>query len=339
LVIGALVMEVILDPSAVSAQTSYDRDHGERKSQEMRRHLPPLSALRAFEAAARRGSFTAGAEELLVTHGAISRQIASLEAWLGLALFDRVGRRVRLTASGRDYLEAMSRAFDGMAEATRRLTEVGAVKSLTINALPTFSMRWLLPRLARFQQRHPDVALRLVTSDRPLDEVGEPFDVAIRRGPDTWPGCMAAPFLAEWEVPVMSPALAARQPIARAADLAGHTLLHADTRPGAWRRWLTAAGQGGLVVAGQQRFDHFYLTLQAAADGLGVALGPLPILADELASGRLVAPLDGPQLEARGYWRVIPQARAADPAVQALSDWLDAEGQAAGDPDPSDPDA
>ncbi len=305
----------------------------------MRRHLPPLSALRAFEAAARRGSFTAGAEELLVTHGAISRQIASLEAWLGLALFDRVGRRVRLTASGRDYLEAMSRAFDGMAEATRRLTEVGAVKSLTINALPTFSMRWLLPLLARFQQRHPDVALRLVTSDRPLDEVGEPFDVAIRRGPDTWPGCMAAPFLAEWEVPVMSPALAARQPIARAADLAGHTLLHADTRPGAWRRWLTAAGQGGLVVAGQQRFDHFYLTLQAAADGLGVALGPLPILADELASGRLVAPLDGPQLEARGYWRVIPQARAADPAVQALSDWLDAEGQAAGDPDPSDPDA
>ena len=151
-------------------------------------------------------------------------------------LFDRIGRRVRLTSAGRDYLDAMSRAFDGMAEATRRLTEASAVKSLTVNALPTFSMRWLLPRLAGFQQRHPDVALRLVTSDRPLDEAREPFDVAIRRGPDIWPDCDAAPFLAEWEVPVMSPALAARQPVRHAADLAGHTLLHADTRPGAWRR-------------------------------------------------------------------------------------------------------
>jgi LysR family glycine cleavage system transcriptional activator len=305
----------------------------------MRRRLPPLSSLRAFEAAARRGSFTAGADELLVTHGAISRQIASLEQWLSTALFDRIGRRVRLTAAGREYLEAMSRAFDGMADATRRLTEANMVKSLTVNALPTFSMRWLLPRLAGFQQRHPDVALRLVTSDRPLDEVGEPFDVAIRRGPAIWPECEAVPFLAEWEVPVMSPALAARLPVRVVGDLAGHTLLHADTRPGAWRRWLIAAGVPDLSVAGQQRFDHFYLTLQAAADGLGVALGPLPILADELASGRLVAPLDGPRLEARGYWRVTPHNRSHNPAVRDLCDWLDREGQSAGDPDPSDPDA
>ena len=305
----------------------------------MRRRLPPLSSLRAFEAAARRGSFTAGAEELLVTHGAISRQIASLEEWLGTALFDRIGRRVHLTAAGRDYLEAMTRAFDGMAEATRRLTEANTVRSLTVNALPTFSMRWLLPRLAGFQQRHSGVALRLVTSDRPLDEVRESFDVAIRRGPDTWPGCEGAPFLAEWEVPVMSPGLAARQPVGRAADLAGHTLLHADTRPGAWQRWLSAAGQSGLAVAGNQRFDHFYLALQAAADGLGVALGPFPILADELASGRLVAPLEGPRLEARGYWHVTPNTRAGDVTVQALCAWLDAEGQVAGPPHPSDPDA
>jgi len=305
----------------------------------MRRRLPPLSSLRAFEAAARRGSFTAGADELLVTHGAISRQIASLEQWLSTSLFDRIGRRVRLTAAGREYLDAMSRAFDGMADATRRLTEANTVKSLTVNALPTFSMRWLLPRLAGFQQRHPDVALRLVTSDRPLDEVGEPFDVAIRRGPDIWPACEAAAFLAEWEVPVMSPALAARRPVHRVGDLAGHTLLHADTRPGAWRRWLGAAGAADLVAAGQQRFDHFYLTLQAAADGLGVALGPLPILADELAAGRLVAPLDGPRLEARGYWRVTPHSRSGNPAVRDLCDWLDREGRTVRHPDPSDPDA
>ena len=305
----------------------------------MRRRLPPLSSLRAFEAAARRGSFTAGADELLVTHGAISRQIASLEQWLSTPLFDRIGRRVRLTAAGREYLDAMSRAFDGMADATRRLTEASTVKSLTVNALPTFSMRWLLPRLAGFQQSHPDVALRLVTSDRPLDEVGEPFDVAIRRVPDIWPDCVAAPFLAEWEVPVMSPALAARLPVRAVGDLTSHTLLHADTRPGAWRRWLMAAEAADLVVAGQQRFDHFYLTLQAAADGLGVALGPLPILADELASGRLVAPLDGPRLEARGYWRVTPHRRTDDPAVRDLCDWLDREGRSPGGPDPSDPDA
>jgi LysR family glycine cleavage system transcriptional activator len=292
----------------------------------MARSLPPLNALQSFEAAARLGSISAGAEELHVTHGAISRQVRVLEDWVGVRLFERAGRRVRLTEAGRAYLDAVRPALDGIAEATRRLTDAGGDRALAVNALPTFTMRWLLPRLTRFQRRRPGVELRLVSSDQPLAGAGG-FDVAIRRGPGPWPGCVATPFLSEWEIPVCSPKLLAERPIKRPADLARHTLLHAETRPDAWRRWLAAAGVPRLA-AERQRFDHFYLALQAASDGLGVALGPLPILADDLAAGRLVAPLPGPLSPARGYVRVVPETRARDPVVRAFCAWLDEEGAA-----------
>jgi LysR family glycine cleavage system transcriptional activator len=292
----------------------------------MARSLPPLNALQSFEAAARLGSITAGAEELHVTHGAISRQVRALEEWTGVTLFERAGRRVQLTEAGRAYLDAVRPALDSIAEATRRLADAGGDSALAVNALPTFTMRWLLPRLTRFQRRRPGVEIRLVSSDQPLAGAGA-FDVAIRRGPGPWPGCVARPFLSEWELPVCSPALLAQRPIKRPADLAKHTLLHAETRPDAWRRWLAAAGVPKLV-AEKQRFDHFYLALQAASDGLGVALGPLPILADDLAAGRLVAPLAGPLSPARGYAWVVPESRSRDAVVRAFCAWLDEEGAA-----------
>jgi LysR family glycine cleavage system transcriptional activator len=287
----------------------------------MSKRLPPLNALRAFESAARLGSFSAAAQALHVTHGAISRQVRQLEKWLGIELFERAGRRVRLTDHGREYLNAIQSAFDAISAATRRLAETGTRRRIAIDALPTFTMRWLLPRLARFPL-HSEVELRLVTSDRPLAGAADSFDVAIRRGPEDWPGCVAQEFLVEHDIPVCSPALLARLPIKEPRDLARHTLLYSDTRPYAWERWLTAAGVSDLTVAARQQFDHFYLTLQAAIDGLGVTLGPRPIVDDELNAGRLVMPLTGPMVRARGYWWVIPNSRAGDPVLRAFCDWL-----------------
>jgi LysR family transcriptional regulator, glycine cleavage system transcriptional activator len=287
--------------------------------------LPPLNALRAFEAAARLGSFTAAADALHVTHGAISRQVRMLEDWLGLPLFERQGRRVLLTGQGRDYLHAVQAGFDTITAATRRLTESRSKRQITINALPTFTMHWLLPRLTRFQMRFPGVEMRLVTSDRPLAVAAGEFDVAIRRGPGDWTGYLAGEFLVEHEIPVCSPALLARLPLAEPKDLARHTLLSSVNRSFAWERWLALAGMTELHVAGRQQFDHFYLALQAAVDGLGVVLGPRPVIDDELASGRLVAPLPGPSVRSRAYCWVMPKSRAADPVLRAFCDWITEE--------------
>jgi len=262
-----------------------------------------------------------------VTHGAISKAVAQLEDWLGTTLFERPGRRVRLNAVGQTYQRDLSEAFDRIDAATRRCGEAGRARTLVVNALPTFAMRWLLPRLPKFQRDHPAVELRLVTSDLPLAAQSGDFDVAIRRGPEAWPGYEQEPFLIEHEVPVLSPALFARLPIRRASDLAAHALLHAETRPGAWRRWFVAAGIEALAPAANLQFDHFYMALQAAIDGLGVVLGPRPIIDDELEAGRLVAPLTGPLVESRAYCRVVPHARSGDSVIRAFSDFLAAEGQ------------
>jgi LysR family glycine cleavage system transcriptional activator len=297
-----------------------------------RRDLPPLNALRAFEATARLGSLLAAAEELGVTHGAVSRQVRLLEGWAGIALFERIGRRLVLTEAGRVYRDALGGAFDALAAASGRLRQHGSlVQSLTVNALPTFAMRWLLPRLAGFQRRHPAIELRLVTADDPVERLAPgACDVAIRRRLGAWPpGLVGAPFLAEHEIPVCAPALLEHAAIATPADLARQTLLHADKRPGAWARWLAAAGVPDIErAAARQRFDHFYLALQAATDGLGVALGPLPIIADDLAAGRLVAPLAGPLVPSPSYCWIVSAGLKDSPPVAAFCAWLTEQGGA-----------
>src|SRR5258708_37428847 len=207
----------------------------------MARNLPPFPALRAFEAAARHESFTAAANELHVTHGAISRQVAAFETWLGVQVFHRRGKRVRLTDDGRRYLATVQAAFNNIAVATEQLRDTGVVHVLRVNALPTFAMKWLLPRLSQFQRMAPNVELRLATSNAPVETL-ENFDVAVRRGPAHWANCVSGHFLDETEIPVCSPALLQRSSITTADDLAKHVLLHSDTRPDAWRNWLAAAG-------------------------------------------------------------------------------------------------
>jgi len=292
----------------------------------MNRRLPPLNALRVFETAARLESFSAAAAQLNVTHGAVSRQIAQLEDWLGVALFQRHGRRVQLSDAGRQYLPVLQTAFDNIATATEKLTS-NRSRLLRINVTPTLAMHWLLPRLTRFQRRHPGVELRLATSDAAINNQHADFDIAIRRGNDHWHGFVSHTFLTEHELPALSPALLARQPLRDAADLAEHTLLHSETRPVAWERWLAAAGQPALQAAGHQHFDHYYLALQAAIDGLGVTLGPLPVIEELLASGKLVTPLPGPLVRVRGYSWVLPLALAEDPLCADFCAWLEEEGE------------
>lgn len=293
--------------------------------------FPPLGTLRAFEATARHGSVTAAADELCVTHGAVSRHVRAVEDWAGVSLFERHGKKLKLTDAGRLYRDALTPAFDAIASASARLKDAGREKrALIINALPTLAMRWLLPRLGQFQARHASVELRLVTSDENVGRMAKgAFHIAIRREMSPAPkGFRAAPFMAESEVPVCSAKLARSLKLKTPADLARTTLLHADTRPGAWTRWLDAANATKVErAATRQRFDHFYLALQAASDGLGVALGPLPIIADDLASGRLVAPIKGPALPSRAYCWMVPEDLADDPVVMDFCAWLEEEGK------------
>lgn len=288
----------------------------------MHRRLPPLNALRAFEAAARHASFTKAAAELHVTHGAVSRHVQALEAWLGRPLFERRNRQVVLSESGAAYLAEIGAALDRIALATARQAEQGRCRLLRVNALATFTMRWLIPRLSGFQLAHPATEVRLTTGNTPVAALREPFDVAIRGGPEQVAGLEVRPFLAEARVPVCSPAVLARAPLRRPEQLREHTLLHAATLPGVWAQWLEAAGVPDLQPRHAVTLEHFYLTLQAALDGLGVAMGPTRLVADDLASGRLVVPFSGPALPARSYCAYVPQARADAPEVRAFCAWL-----------------
>jgi len=292
----------------------------------MNRRLPPLNALKAFESAARHGSFSAAAQALHVTHGAISRQVQQLEQWLEVDLFERQGRRVVLSPAGHAYLPAIQAALDNIAQATEKLTLRRQGRRLNINVTPTLAMHWLLPRLTHFQLRYPGVELRLATSDASINNQNADFDIAIRRGREHWHGFVSHAFLSEREIPVCSPSLLQRQPIRCAADLAQHTLLHAETRPVAWPRWLAAAGVPALQSAAVQHFDHYYLALQAAVDGLGVTMGALPVIESELASGKLVAPLQGPEIAVRGYSWAVQQTRVGDELITAFCQWLEEEG-------------
>ncbi|GGP24349.1 transcriptional regulator GcvA [Silvimonas amylolytica] len=289
----------------------------------MSQALPPLNALRAFESAARLESFSAAANELFVTHGAVSKQIKQLEEWLNVQLFERAGGRVKLTDAGWRYLVQVQDGLDLISSATAQLLQPDRQRRLTINSTPTFALHWLLPRLAGFRAAHPDIDLRIMTSDRDISRIDTPFDLAIRRGPGDWPGFVAKPFLEEREVLLCSPALYKQSPIHRPADLARHTLLYADARPTAWQRWLTLAGVPDLKPAATLQFDHFHFTLQAAMNGLGVTLGPLPMMQSEIDSGELMIALPAPVVPVRGFCWIVPRLMMDDPAIGAFCQWLE----------------
>jgi LysR family transcriptional regulator, glycine cleavage system transcriptional activator len=288
----------------------------------VRSRLPPLNAIKAFEAAARLGSFTRAADELNVTHGAVSRQVRLLEDWLGTRLFLRTSRNAAPTQTGAELLAEAGPALDRLATACQRLQNRAATATmLRVSALPTFAMRWLIPRLPEFQREHPGVELRIVTGSTPAEQFAMGVDAVIS-GPWRQPGWLGKGFLGEARLPVLSPGLLRKCPLRVPTDLEHHTLLHAATLRTAWPRWLAAANLAELKPAGEQVFEHFYFAIQAALEGLGVIMGPVALIGDELRSGRLVAPIREPVLKTRGYFFYVPQATNDAPAIVALRRWL-----------------
>lgn len=288
----------------------------------MSRKIPPLNALRAFEAAARHLSFTRASEELFVTQAAVSHQIKALEADLGVSLFRRITRGVLLTEAGQTYLPVLRDAFDAIAEATARVRADEESGLLTVTTTPSFAARWLVPRLGGFYADHPEIDVRLYPSIELIDFARDDVDVAVRFGGGDWPGVRAEHLLCLDMFPVCSPALLeGPHPLRTPADLSNHTLLHEDVRED-WRRWLLAAGIEGVDFARGPMFHDTSLLLQAAVAGLGVAIAHSALVNDDLAAGRLVRPFETRLATDVGFYVVCPEGTVARPKVRAFCDWL-----------------
>ncbi|QSQ25653.1 transcriptional regulator GcvA [Pyxidicoccus parkwayensis] len=282
------------------------------------RRIPPLGALRAFEAGARHLSFTRAATELCVTQAAISHQVRQLEDWLGVTLFERRGHELRLTAKGAAYLRELTPVFDRMSEATARLYE-REQGPLRITVLPAFATCWLLPRLERFRALHPDIELHFHSSAELWDFLDDRFDMGIRSGLGRWTGLKAEQLAQEALSPVCTPALAKK--LRSPGDLKKVRLLH-DTPKDGWRRWLDFAGVEGVDAEAGPAFNDASLVLQAARQGEGVALGRLFLAADDLKAGRLVRPFTKAMPNDFSYWLVHPRPLAGRRGVAAFRTWL-----------------
>ena len=295
------------------------------------RRLPPLNALRAFEAAARHLSFTRAASELHVTQTAISHQIRALEERLGVRLFRRLPRGLLLTEEAQRYLPPIRDAFDQIALATERLTAVGGSATLTVSVLPSFATKWLVPRLGRFRAAHPDLDLRISASSQLVDFARDDVDVGIRMGRGTYPGLRVERLFGESLVPVCSPQLLeGAQPLRRPEDLRHHLLLHDEDYAG-WELWLGLAGVEGVDARRGPIFTDSGMVVQAAAEGQGVALARRLLAAGDLAAGRLIQPFDVSIPHDLAYYLVCPEATAEQPKIAAFRGWLMAEAASGGD--------
>jgi LysR family glycine cleavage system transcriptional activator len=293
------------------------------------RRLPPLNALRVFEVAARTASYAEAGAELGLTHGAVSRQITAVERWLGQRLFVRTGRRMIATPAARAFAAEISLSFDRVIAAAEACGRPDARRILRVSAPTTFAMRWLIPRLDRFHAARPEVEVTVTTAMTLHDELRGGFDIAIRRGSaerDAWPQHRAVAFLDEVDTLIMSPALFERRPLLRLEDLSKHVLLSSETRPGDWTDWLDRAGL--RPSAGQRRrvFDHFFVTRQAVVDGLGLGIGPLPVLQSDLTTGTLLSPFDTITVPRKSYVALIPFYADKTSSLTSFIEWLIAEG-------------
>ncbi|TWG97126.1 LysR family glycine cleavage system transcriptional activator [Mesorhizobium sp. J18] len=297
----------------------------------MTRRLPPLNALRAFEAAARHLSFTKAAEELFVTQAAVSHQIKSLEETLGVRLFRRYNRRLELTQAGQHYLPPLRDAFDMMAVATRRLRPDTGSGQLKVSTLQSFATKWLIPRLARFHERHPDIDPMISTSQRLVELEAEEVDVAIRAGRGNYPNLHAVLLMDDLAFPVCSPRLLdGPKPLRRPADLGHHVLLHdfSVSRDGDgpnWRDWLNRAQVTGIDAEKGPSYNDTAMALQAATAGQGIALARRSLVGDDLKAGILVCPF-GPEMPTRFSWYfVCAPSNVEHPKVHAFRRWLQDE--------------
>ena len=302
----------------------------------MRQSLPPLRALRAFEAAARHLSFAQAGAELGVTPGAISHQIKSLEDWLGAPLFHRLPRALRLTEAGEAALPFLSDGFDLLADGVAKMQAGRDTNPLTISVSPGFGSLWLVPRLDKFRRQHPDIEVRIDGTDRLVDITRGEADVAIRYGRGGYPDVQSHRLFAMRATPVCSPKLLSHGPALQSPDdLANHTLLQVEWKEaeGNWRTWLLAAGASAVDPFKGPRFTKEEMAIRAALNGDGVALIGDRMAADHLAAGRLTRPFDqslSTQL-VFAYFLLVPLDRQHDPKISQFCDWLLSEARSGDD--------
>ncbi|MCR5867450.1 LysR substrate-binding domain-containing protein [Aquincola sp. J276] len=290
----------------------------------MRRKIPSLGALAAFEAAARHQSFTTAADELAVTQSAVCRQIATLEDFVGVKLFRRTRRGVVLTDAGINYSRRVRDRLDDVERDTLEvMARGGPGGSLELGVVPTFATQWLLPRLPDFHRQHPGITLHFAPRTRPFLFDDSTLHAAIYAGPAGWPGTESHFLMQEAMVAVASPALVPGQ--LKAQDLAGHTLLQASTRPHAWRQWFAAQGVVAPNDMAGPRMELFSMLAKAAVHGLGVALIPRLLIEDDLAAGRLRQVVPFEWISDRSYYLIYPQAPVQRQALQVFSQWLQAQ--------------
>ncbi len=292
----------------------------------MRRKLPSTQALTCFEAAARHGSFTRAAQELVLTQGAISRQVAALESFLGVALFKRSQHGMTLTPAGEDYARQISRRLDGLERDTLDLMgRQGQGDAITLATVPTFANRWLIPRLPLLAAQHPELTVHIEVRTRPFLFTDSGVDAALYAGTpeqvQQWVGVQAHRLLSEQVVPVCSPALLAGQPTLTPAELALRPLLQQATRPEAWRQWFDAQGVDAPHAMAGPRYELFSMQTAAATHGLGVALMPTLLVEPELRAGTLVVACDRVHSSGRHYHMVQPDWPER-PALTAFKRWL-----------------
>jgi len=302
----------------------------------MRRKIPPLQTLVCFDAAARHESYTRAAQELALTQSAVSRQIGTLEAFLGVALFRRTRHGVALTASGAAYARQITKRLEAMERDTLdAMAHQGEGGSLSLAAVPTFATRWLMPRLKSFAALQPDVVVHIETRTRPFLFADAEFDAALYAGTpaqvENWAGTRALLLMHEDVVPVCSPSLlptsARKGNAVSPAAIAQMPLLQQSTRPDGWRQWFDAQQVDAPNARGGPRYELFSILAAAASHGLGVALMPTMLVADELARGELVVACARPLSGERNYYLVTPERADQRPLLKFFSDWLLAEAQ------------
>lgn len=295
----------------------------------MRRKIPTTAALAVFESAARHRSFTLAAAEQAMTQSAVSRQVAALEAFLGVKLFRRTRRGVVLTDAGRRYGEQVGARLEEMERDTLALmASRGQGGTLELAVVPTFATKWLLPRLGAFQRQHEGVLVNLTPRTRPFLFDGTPFDAAIHAGEAGWPGTDAHFLMRENLIAVASPELIAPRRVLKADELGRMPLLQQSTRPHAWRHWFESAGVRSPNDMAGPRYELFSMLTEAAIHGLGAALIPRFMVEDELERGRLVEVVRHRYLSDRSYTLIHPQRHAEHPVFSVFRDWLVAEATA-----------
>lgn len=286
----------------------------------MRRRLPPLNALRLFEAAARLHSFKNAAEELRLTPSAVSHGINVLEEWIGTPLFQRTARGLVITKTGSEYLPVVVRVLDNLSAASDHVSGRHPADLLTISAAPTIAKRWLLPRLPDFCLKHPSLRIKIDTQHHQVDLLSNEADVAIRLGRGDWPGCASDFILREELVPVCAPSKRVR--FEGLANIEDAPLIHVVSASSEWSTWARHALRDVPSKSKGLCFDSIFMAFEAAVQGLGVALGRRPFVDDEFSDNRLVPIWGRSYVSDTSYWLVVPDVRADDWRVAAFRSWL-----------------